>query len=132
MKKKPTLEIDFEIAFYEGVLARHPAYVEVLKVLGHLYTERGFFEKGLALDRRLVRLLPADPVVRYNLACSCALTAQPDSAFEALERAFELGYRDWQHMEKDRDLESIRRDNRYGALVERMRRGDHRSKDIAR
>ena len=132
MKKKPAREIDFEIAFYEGVLARHPDYVEVLKVLGHLYTERGFFEKGLEIDRHLARLLPADPVVRYNLACSYALTAQPESAFEALEGAFELGYRDWRHMEGDRDLESIRGDGRYGALVERMRGADRRSQDVAR
>lgn len=115
-------DVDFEIAFYEGVLAEHPDYVDVLKVIGNLYTARGFFDKGLAVDLKLVRLRPTEPVVFYNLACSYALTADPDQAFLALDRAFDLGYREWRHMETDRDLDAIRNDPRYDRLVQRMHR----------
>lgn len=113
-------DVDFEIAFYEGVLAEHAEYIDVLKVIGNLYTARGFFDKGLAVDLKLIRLCPADPVVFYNLACSYALTADPDQAFLALYRAFELGYREWQHMETDKDLKPIRNDPRYSDLIQRM------------
>ena len=113
-------DIDFEIAFYEGVLAEHPDYADVLKVIGNLYTARGFFDKGLAVDLKLIRLCPTEPVVFYNLACSYALTADPDQAFLALDRAFDLGYREWRHMETDRDLDAIRNDPRYDSLVQRM------------
>ena len=115
---------DFEIAFYEGVLALHPEYVDVLKILGDLYTRRGFFHKGLAVDLKLVRLRPAEPLVLYNLACSLALTGEPDDAFLALERAFELGYREWRHMETDHDLDPIRDDGRYDNLIRRMQQDE--------
>ena len=121
MAKKRKSDIDFEIAFYEGVLGFHENYTDVLAVIGHLYTERGFFEKGLAVDLRLSRLHPNDALVHYNLSCSYALTAQIDLAFEALECAFSLGYRAWQHMESDRDLNAIREDPRYAELLRRMR-----------
>lgn len=115
-------DIDFEIAFYEGVLAEHPEYVDVLKIVGNLYTARGLFEKGLAVDLKLIRLCPTEPIVFYNLACSCALTADYDQAFLALNRAFELGYREWRHMETDKDLDTIRSDPRYTAIIQRMQR----------
>jgi len=119
---KKRSDVDFEIAFYEGVLAEHPDYVDVLKVIGNLYTARGFFDKGLAVDLKLIRLCPTEAIVFYNLACSYALTADPDQAFLALDRAFDLGYREWRHMETDRDLHAIRNDPRYDSLVQRMQR----------
>jgi len=122
-KKRKKSEIDFEIAFYEGILGFHEDYADVLAVIGHLYTERGLFEKGLAVDLKLARLHPESALVQYNLACSYALTVQIDLAFEALDRAFELGYRDWQHMEEDRDLNGIREDPRYMPLLQRMQQG---------
>ena len=112
--------IDFEIAFYEGVLALHPEYVDVLKILGDLYTKRGFLQKGLAVDLQLIRLRPSEPLVFYNLACSLALTGESDDAFRVLERAFQLGYREWRHMETDHDLDPIRDDPRYDDLLRRM------------
>ena len=121
MKKKRRSDIDFEIAFYEGILGFYENYTDVLAVIGHLYTERGFFDKGLAVDLRLSRLHPNEPLVHYNLACSYALTAQTDLAFEALNRAVDLGYDAWQHMEDDRDLNAIREDPRYLELLQRMR-----------
>ena len=122
--KEKNNTIDFEIDFYEGILARHPDYVAVLKVIGNLYTTRGFFEKGLAVDLRLSVLCPKDLLVYYNLACSCALTARVDDAFKALDRAFDLGYRDWLHMEKDRDLDMVRNDPRYVEMIRRMQGGN--------
>ena len=102
------------------MLALYPEYVDVLKTLGDLYTKRGSLQKGLAVDLQLIRLRPSEPLVFYNLACSLALTGEPDDAFLALERAFQLGYREWHHMETDHDLDAIRDDPRYDGLVQRM------------
>ena len=49
-------------------------------------------EDGLEADRRLMALLPQDPRVRYNLACSCALLGQTDEAFQRLSEACDLGF----------------------------------------
>ncbi len=94
----------FEIAFYEKVLANSPDFIEALIVLAQLYTQEGFIEKGLALDRRLAQLRPDDAVVQYNLASSLSLTGDISGAFAAIRRAIENGYHDFEYLEKDKDL----------------------------
>ncbi len=110
----------FEIEFMEEVLSRDPCNEDALMLQGHTYTRRGDYEKGLAMDRRLVRLRPADPIVYYNLACSHALLRQLDDAFAALDRAAALGYRDVEHMAKDPDLANLRKDARFRRFMSRL------------
>jgi len=115
--KEKIQEDEFLVAFCEDVLARAPEHVEALALLGEAYTARGDFQKGLETDLRLSRLKPDSGVVHYNLACSYALTGQKDEAMGALERAVALGYSDRDHLCNDSDLESLRDDPRYQALL---------------
>jgi len=115
-------DLDFEIAFLEGVLALWPDYVDALKPLAEDYTRRGLYVKGLQADEKLAALLPSDPVVRYNLACSYALARRPQAALDALGAAVELGYDDAEHMSQDEDLVSIRSDKRFLCLLDEIRR----------
>ena len=80
----------------------------------------GRHEEGLAVDRRLVELLPLDARVRYNLACSCALAGTYQEALAALEDAVRLGFRDVNLMRKDHDLDPLRDDPRYIAIESRI------------
>ncbi len=121
-KRQSNEDLDFEIAFYERILKRLPNSVDVLMALGNDYTERGLYEKGLRIDERLCRLRPTDPVVHYNLACSYALVGKVDQAIQTLERAIALGYHDCTYLEHDPDLEGIRRDPRFQALLGRVMR----------
>ncbi|HUW57957.1 MAG TPA: hypothetical protein VMZ92_15050 [Planctomycetota bacterium] len=110
--------LDFEIWFYEGVLERCPDYVEVLQTLGNAYTARGYYEKGLWVDRKLAALCPHDAIVFYNLACSYSLIGEIDEAFSALRRSIKLGYHDVQHLNTDPDLRNVRADHRYDQILE--------------
>jgi tetratricopeptide (TPR) repeat protein len=110
-------QAEFEIVFFEGLLEKDPNFVDALIPLADLYTKKGLYEKGLELDRRLAKLRPEEPVVRYNLACSLALMGKKDDAFEALERAIELGYDDFEHLKKDSDLKRLRNDPRFKSLL---------------
>src|SRR5580693_6693845 len=101
-------DLDLEILFLEGVIRRDPAYVEALQILGDDYTRRGRYAEGLKIDERLSLLRPDDAVVLYNLACSYSLTSQIELAFEALDAAINLGYRDFKSMDKDPDLANLR------------------------
>jgi tetratricopeptide (TPR) repeat protein len=110
-------QLDFELVFFEGVLARNPGYVDVLRVMGNLLTLKGRFADGLQVDKRLVQLRPNDALAHYNLACSYALLKRPDQSLKTLRRAVELGYRDFGYMRKDHDLDSIRHDPRFRQLL---------------
>ena len=114
---------DFLVRFYETELGRRPGNLQVLVDLGHLYTELGRFDDGLAIDRRLATALPEDPTVVYNLACSLALTGSHDEAFEALASAVDLGYDDVDHLRADGDLDALRGDPRFATLLERLADG---------
>lgn len=112
-------QLDFDIDFFERILARNPDSIDVLRVLGELASRRGLNERALELDRRLVALLPDDFLARYNLACSLAMAGHPEEAIIALTEAFRLGYDDVAHMEVDPDLASIRERPEFRALVGR-------------
>jgi hypothetical protein len=60
----------------------------------------------------------------YNAACSAALAGNPAKALRYLERAARLGFRDPAQMKADTDLESIRSDPRFQALIERAHRNE--------
>ena len=111
----------WEIEFYEDILKRNPDYVEVLAVLGSLYTGNRMYRKGLHVDQRLAQLKQDDPIVQYNLACSYSLLNQADKALEVLKKAIELGYGDVDHMTQDTDLDNLRSDPRYVEIVDRIR-----------
>ena len=112
---------DFILWFLEGVLENNPNYVDCLMYLGNTYTAFGRHQEGLRIDQRLASLRPTDPIVHYNLACSYSLVGEIDSAFAALEKAAALGYRDVRHIEKDKDLDNLRKDKRYQNLVGKLR-----------
>ena len=55
-----------------------------------------------------------------NLACSYSNLEDVDAAFEALHRAFDLGYNDYRHLLRDPDLENLRKDRRFKSLLNRQ------------
>jgi len=107
MTHKPARDIAFETLFFESVFRRDRNYVEVIELLGGLYTQQGRIADGLKMDRRLVRLCPNNATAHYNLACSLALSHRPADALRTLRRAIELGYSDFDWMTKDSDLVSL-------------------------
>jgi len=114
-------DLDIEIGFIEGVVRRAPGFVEALQILGDDYTRRGRFAEGLKLDEQLARLRPDDALVHYNLACSYSLTGQYAAAAAALQRALDLGYRDFKWLAKDPDLATFRKHQLYKKIRARIK-----------
>jgi len=73
------------------------------------------------VDEQLVRLRPGDALVYYNLACSYSLTEQFESAAAALNRALDLGYRDFKWLSKDPDLAKLRKHPLYKKIRARIK-----------
>lgn len=107
-----------ELEFLEHIACRLPEDIDVLRALADLYTKTGDYAEGLRIDERLSRLCPDDSLVWYNLGCSYALLHRKDDAFDALGRAVELGYDDYEWMKKDTDLTALRGDPRLESMLE--------------
>ncbi len=114
-------DLDTKIEFIEGLIRRDPNYVYALQILGDHYTQRGRIVEGLKVDERLARLEPENPLVFYNLACSYSLSGGIDQAANALEKALELGYRDFDWLAKDPDLKPLRGHAVYDDLKAKIR-----------
>ena len=110
-------QLDFEIVFYERLLAETPGFIDAMRALGEAYSRRGWYEKGLRMDEQLTRLRMEDPVVWYNLACSYSLLNRPDEAIDALRKAIGLGYDDFAYLLKDPDLSTAHRSPKLRQLL---------------
>lgn len=109
----------FEVGLSRAVLETNPQDVRALEMLGQALTRAGRHDEALEADLRLAGLRPKDPIAFYNLACSYSHLDNLDAAFDALHRAFDLGYRDYRHLLRDPDLENVRRDRRFKRLLDK-------------
>jgi tetratricopeptide (TPR) repeat protein len=110
---------EFDIDLYERISTRQPADIRCLRILGELYARAGRFDQALAIDRRLIAILPNDAIVVYNFACSLAMNGATEAALAQLDHALELGYLDFSHLEIDPDLESVRQLPQYAELLKK-------------
>jgi hypothetical protein len=115
-------QIDFELDFFAAILQSRPDYFETLKAHAKNLAMARRHHEGLQVDRHITRLRPQDALARYNLACSLVLTRNLEDAIVELRRAVELGYRDFAFMKEDRDLDAIRKDPRFRALMREFER----------
>jgi tetratricopeptide (TPR) repeat protein len=115
-------QTDFEIEFYDRVLARSPDQVNVLRALGELLARKGDWNRSLQIEERLISLRPYDGIAHYNLACSLAMQGASSQAIDALARAIDFGYSDFGHLEVDPDLDGLRHLPAYRALMRRYRK----------
>ena len=72
-----------------------------------------YLERAIALD-------PDDPVLLYNVACTYAMLEKPKECLDALQQAVNNGWGDKGWLEHDSDLDLIREEPRYQALIRAM------------
>ena len=90
-------------------------------VLGALaYLKLGDHDAGLAWLNRAQEATPDSPNVLYNSACFHALSGDPETALDFLEKAAGFGTRNKRMWESDKDFDSLRGHPRFEALLERI------------
>jgi adenylate cyclase len=77
-------------------------------------------DKSFALIQRALALEPDDSMLLYNAACVYALLGMTEEALNCVEKAYEAGLtlRGW--YENDSNLNSIREEPRFKAVMEKM------------
>ena len=120
MNSEQLKQLNFEIQFYERLLKDKPDQADTLALIAEAYTRTGRHEDGLKADQHLAQLRPKDPLVFYNLACSYALLGHSTHAFESLEKSLQLGYQDIRHLKHDQDFKSLRSDERFQSILNKL------------
>jgi serine/threonine protein kinase/Tfp pilus assembly protein PilF len=77
-------------------------------------------ERSVEFIKRALQVDPDDPMLLYNVCCTYAQLGMVNESLDALEHAVEKGWGDKSWLEHDSDLESIREEPRYKAIVQAM------------
>jgi len=75
-------------------------------------------DEGLYWADRALTMDPEDAGVRYNVACLFAVAGNTDRALECLEDAVAVGFGNRSWLERDPDLDNVRGEPRFEALLE--------------
>lgn len=84
--------------------------------------EQGHYERAAELIEAYLAERPDSDTMHYNLACAYSRLERLDEAAAALLRAVEEGFRDFDTMQRDPDLQAIRGHEIFQAIVEAQRR----------
>ena len=81
-----------------------------------------FNDPGRAMEyaMRAMAVDPDDPMLLYNVACTYGMLGKTEECLYALEQAVSKGWGDKAWLEHDSDLDSIRSEPRYLALLKAM------------
>jgi TolB-like protein/cytochrome c-type biogenesis protein CcmH/NrfG len=101
----------------EKHLELHPDDARALYLGASGLIESGQRDRALQWTQRALQVDPEDPAVLYNVACSYAQMGRTEEAIDCLEKALSLGewYKSW--AEHDSDLDSLRNNPRFQALL---------------
>ena len=97
----------------EALTRDHPTDGYAWLQLGLCHHTMKDFKKALSAYKKAEALHYQPPTTRYNIACAYALQGDRDAAFEWLNKAIETGFANVQLLQTDRDLLSIRKDDRF-------------------
>jgi len=101
---------------YRAVLVEQPDSPTGWFGLAYCLHMSGDYEQAIAAHKESARFDQTRGIALYNLACAYALTGRPDEALDALEESSEAGF-DLEPAGSDSDLESLREDQRFIALI---------------
>ncbi len=103
----------------ERVTREHPDVARAWANLGFARLEAGDPKGGATAYQRALDLGWEKPTTLYNLACCAARSGDIDGAFRWLDRADQAGLEIGEYVGSDSDLDALRGDPRYGAMLKR-------------
>lgn len=101
----------------ERRLALQPDDVRALYMGANAMVALGDRERGLEWAQRALALDPDDAMLLYNLSCIYSMAGRREEALDFLERSVRAGMNRPAWLQNDSNLDSIRRDPRFQAVL---------------
>ena len=85
---------------------------------GASYHKQGLYDQAIIDCQKALELNPNYANAYYNLACNYCMQKDKEKALQCLENALEKGFKDFDHLEIDDDLNFIREEPGFKTLME--------------
>jgi TolB-like protein/Flp pilus assembly protein TadD len=108
------------VRLMEERLELNPSDARAANLLAATYANFGDEAKALEYAERSLAIDPDDAMLLYNVCCTYTLLGRNDEAIACLERAVDkgFGHREW--LDHDPDLNSLRQNPRFQAIMRGM------------
>jgi TolB-like protein/Flp pilus assembly protein TadD len=104
----------------EARLKLNPDDVRALYMGANGLVALGEYERGLEWAGMALEMDPNEPMVLYNVACIQSLAGRPGDAIDTLEKAVHSGLTQKGWLENDSNLQPLRSNPRYQALIDSL------------
>ena len=104
-------------ARFEAIAAANPENAKAVLMQGYALHAAGRLDEALAVHMRAAEFKDTKATALYNAACVHALKGETDQAFALLDQSIKAGFSMADHMEKDSDLASLRKDARFAGAM---------------
>ena len=118
----------YQLQDYKSGINIYNKYIEFYPNDYYGYQMRGlcyFYDRNYELSlvdfNEVIELSPEYSGGYYNLACYYSITNKAEESLTNLEKAFQLGYNDFSHIEIDSDLDGIRSNPDFNKLIEKYK-----------
>lgn len=106
------------IEHYSKAVHIKPDYAKAHFKLGFAFAQQGNFEEALSHYYKSMELDPDfSAAVSYNIACIYARQKKITDSVEWLDKAVKSGFKNWDYIKSDKDLENIRNSSYYKELL---------------
>jgi tetratricopeptide (TPR) repeat protein len=102
---------------YNKALQLNPKFVPALNNLALVTAANKEYDKALTIFLDVLNYYPDDAETHYNVACMYSRLKRVDESIEWLKKAIDKGYKNWQSIKSDDDLDNIRDTVGYKELI---------------
>ena len=113
--KNAIMEFSLAIETSSGESQRAKAY----EYRGTAYMIQKKYNKALEDIKKAARIQPDSPSVYYNLTCLYSLTNDVDLSLDALDKALENGFSDYDTLRGDPDISNVRKSPEFREILEK-------------
>ena len=110
---------DSAFVYYKRAFDIDSTYPKTARNLGLLYHSLNKFDSAIVYLEKAVRLEPKNANAHYQLACSYALNNQKEQAVRYLQLAIDKGFKDYESLITDPDLNGLKNYPPFEALVKK-------------
>lgn len=110
------LNASFDV--YPRYLSRHPGDARCYMYFAADLAQVGKKDEAKIQAAKALELSPDDPLMLYNACCFYALMGEKQLAIQSLKNAFSVGYGNYDWLKRDSDLDSIRNEPEFIALLD--------------